>query len=144
MVQVRVIIVTSTTITTVTVTTATTRDTMIMMKTLLTMITLLPIIIMITNNDNTTRPRSNPDGIGITLGCVDWGSGARPSVVVKTYDGVHWERSHKETGIALESKEQDGSNGGGGGGAAGAAGGGGRSPSRGSVVSSYSEHDVEL
>jgi Ca2+-binding EF-hand superfamily protein len=72
-------------------------------------------------------PRSNPDGIGITLGCVNWGSGARPSVVVKKYDGIHWERSHKETNISEHSKVKDE-----------------RSPSRSSVISSWSEQDVEL
>ena len=48
-------------------------------------------------------PRSNPDGIGVTLGCVDWGSGERPSVIVKKYDGNHWERSWNETNISDES-----------------------------------------
>ena len=48
-------------------------------------------------------PRSNPDGIGVTLGCVDWGSGERPSVIVKKYDGIHWERSWNETNISRES-----------------------------------------
>ena len=48
-------------------------------------------------------PRSNPDGIGVTLGCVDWGSGERPSVIVKKYDGIHWERSWNETNISDES-----------------------------------------
>ena len=49
-------------------------------------------------------PRSNPNGIGITLDCVDWGSGERPGIVIKRYDGLNWERSHSETGIASESE----------------------------------------
>ena len=76
-------------------------------------------------------PRSNPDGYGITLGCVDWGSGARPSIVVKQYDGVHWQRSHAETNISAESKTERNP-------------GSSRSPSRTSVISSMSEYDVEL
>lgn len=49
-------------------------------------------------------PRSNPDGIGISLNCVDWGSGERPGITIKKYDGKNWEQSHKETNIASESE----------------------------------------
>ena len=49
-------------------------------------------------------PRSNPDGVAITLGCVDWGTGERPGIEIKRYDGLHWEQSHTETGIAAESQ----------------------------------------
>ena len=77
-------------------------------------------------------PRSNPDGYGITLGCVNWGSGARPSIMVKQYDGVHWQRSHAETNIGAESKKTERNPE------------SSRSPSRASVISSMSEDDVEL
>ena len=49
-------------------------------------------------------PRSNPDGIGVSLNCVDWGTGERPGITVKKYDGKDWERSHKKTNIASESE----------------------------------------
>uniref|UniRef100_A0A7S4J2W6 CENP-V/GFA domain-containing protein n=1 Tax=Odontella aurita TaxID=265563 RepID=A0A7S4J2W6_9STRA len=50
-------------------------------------------------------PRSNPDGVAITLRCADFGpEGEGPTVVVKKFDGVHWEESHAKTGIAAESK----------------------------------------
>ena len=49
-------------------------------------------------------PRSNPDGIGVSLSCVDWGTGERPSITIKKYDSQNWEQSHKETNIASESE----------------------------------------
>lgn len=75
-------------------------------------------------------PRSNPDGIGITLGCVDWGNGARPSISIEKFDGIHWDQSMNETNIREESKEYTV--------------GGTRSPSRGSTYSSHSADHVEL
>jgi hypothetical protein len=39
------------------------------------------------------RPRSNPDGIAITLNCIDWGEGEKPRVETKFFDGIHWEES---------------------------------------------------
>ena len=48
-------------------------------------------------------PRSNPDGFGVTLACVDWGEDGAPAVEVRFYDGVNWERSHAETGIAEQT-----------------------------------------
>ena len=52
-------------------------------------------------------PRSNPDGVAITLACVKFDTTNDPlSVVVKTYDGLNWEKSHKKSGIAGESKKK--------------------------------------
>mmetsp|Transcript_27066 Transcript_27066/g.64240 ORF Transcript_27066/g.64240 Transcript_27066/m.64240 type:complete len:157 (-) Transcript_27066:65-535(-) len=48
-------------------------------------------------------PRSNPDGFGVTLACVDWGDDGAPAVEVRNYDGVNWEKSHAETGIAEQT-----------------------------------------
>ncbi|EJK60892.1 hypothetical protein THAOC_18693, partial [Thalassiosira oceanica] len=47
--------------------------------------------------------RSNPDGFGVTLACVDWGDDGAPAVEVRNYDGVNWEKSHAETGIAEQT-----------------------------------------
>ncbi|KAL7469024.1 hypothetical protein ACHAXS_009268 [Conticribra weissflogii] len=58
-------------------------------------------------------PRSNPDGLGVTFPCVDWegkGGGGEstnkimPKVEMRKFDGVHWEESHKATGIADQTK----------------------------------------
>ena len=49
-------------------------------------------------------PRSNPDGFGITLGCIDFGENP-PEVIIKYYDGTNWEKSHSATGIAAQSKK---------------------------------------
>jgi hypothetical protein len=49
-------------------------------------------------------PRSNPDGVGITLACVNWAGGVKPVVTMKNIDGLHWEESVEESGIAAESK----------------------------------------
>ena len=51
-------------------------------------------------------PRSNPDGFGVTLACVDWGTDGAPDVEVRNYDGVNWEKSHAETGIAEQTASQ--------------------------------------
>jgi len=48
------------------------------------------------------HPRSNPDGVGVTLYCVDEGTIA--DVEIRKFDGQHWERSHAATGIAACSK----------------------------------------
>ncbi|CAH8381475.1 unnamed protein product [Eruca vesicaria subsp. sativa] len=48
-------------------------------------------------------PRSNPDGVSVTVKCVK--AGTLEHVEIRSYDGVNWERSHKETGIASSSKE---------------------------------------
>lgn len=43
------------------------------------------------------QPRSNPDGYGITIHCVDWSIGGKllppPKVVVNKFDGVNWEKT---------------------------------------------------
>jgi hypothetical protein len=40
-------------------------------------------------------PRSNPDGYGITIHCVDWTKGGTltppPPMTIHKFDGVHWE-----------------------------------------------------
>lgn len=38
-------------------------------------------------------PRSNPDGVAITLNCIDWGNDPKPDIVMQTFDGIHWEES---------------------------------------------------
>ncbi|KAG7609470.1 Mss4-like superfamily [Arabidopsis suecica] len=48
-------------------------------------------------------PRSNPDGVAVTVKCVK--SGTLAHIEVKSYDGQNWEMSHKKTGIASFSKE---------------------------------------
>jgi hypothetical protein len=42
------------------------------------------------------HPRSNPDGIAITIYCVDWTQGGTkeaPKIEFEYFDGVHWEES---------------------------------------------------
>ena len=51
-------------------------------------------------------PRSNPDGYAITLPCVDWGEDGPPEIEVRNFDGVHWEESHANTGIAKETAKR--------------------------------------
>ena len=48
------------------------------------------------------RPRSNQNGYAITYPCVDWGE-EPPPTEIKSFDGIHWERSHAETGISKET-----------------------------------------
>lgn len=48
-------------------------------------------------------PRSNPDGYGVTLKCVDFGDEAGPEIQIKTFNGVHWEESYNSTKIAKET-----------------------------------------
>lgn len=51
-------------------------------------------------------PRSNPDGVAITLACAKFDpTKTAPSVVMKKYDGLNWENSHEASGIANESKK---------------------------------------
>ena len=43
-------------------------------------------------------PRSNPDGIALTINCVDWtkgGSEPAPSIKIEKFDGRNWEESFK-------------------------------------------------
>ena len=49
-------------------------------------------------------PRSNPDGVGVTVGCVQWEGDKKPRILIKQYDGTRWEESHAATGIAAESE----------------------------------------
>jgi hypothetical protein len=47
-------------------------------------------------------PKSNPDGIAVTLPCVDFGNDS-PTVIVKKFDGIHWEESFASSNITSES-----------------------------------------
>jgi hypothetical protein len=50
-------------------------------------------------------PRSNPDGIAITLKCIDWGDvSSKPQVQLKTFDGINWEESYHASKITNQSK----------------------------------------
>ncbi|KAJ7964457.1 centromere protein V [Quillaja saponaria] len=49
-------------------------------------------------------PRSNPDGVAITLRCVD--PGTLTHVEIKKFDGRNWESSYNGTGISSCSKVQ--------------------------------------
>jgi hypothetical protein len=51
------------------------------------------------------RPKSNPDGYGITLKCVDWGDKAKPKVEIKTFDGQNWESCFASSDISGQSKK---------------------------------------
>ncbi|PIA29574.1 hypothetical protein AQUCO_05800009v1 [Aquilegia coerulea] len=44
-------------------------------------------------------PRSNPDGIAVTLACVD--PGTLTHVEIKHFDGKNWETSYQHSSIAL-------------------------------------------
>mmetsp|Transcript_6292 Transcript_6292/g.7974 ORF Transcript_6292/g.7974 Transcript_6292/m.7974 type:complete len:150 (-) Transcript_6292:133-582(-) len=46
------------------------------------------------------RPRSNPNGVAITLRCIDWGDREKPSVEIKLFDGIHWEESFAASKIS--------------------------------------------
>lgn len=47
-------------------------------------------------------PRSNPDGVSVTFGCVD--PGTITHVEIKDFDGKNWENSYNTSGIASCSK----------------------------------------
>ena len=47
------------------------------------------------------HPRSNPDGIAVTVACIHPGTVA--AVEVRPFDGRHWEQAHAATGIAAHS-----------------------------------------
>ncbi|PKU79030.1 hypothetical protein MA16_Dca000374 [Dendrobium catenatum] len=47
-------------------------------------------------------PRSNPDGIAVTVKCVD--DGTISNVEVKLFDGGNWEKSYEQSSIAALSK----------------------------------------
>ena len=49
------------------------------------------------------HPRSNPDGVAVTVHCLDPGSVS--SVEVRKFDGTDWAGSYAATGIAACSKK---------------------------------------
>lgn len=53
------------------------------------------------------RPRSNPDGYGITLKCVDWGKdeSGKPQVELRRFNGINWEKQYAESDIVNLSKK---------------------------------------
>ncbi|KAJ3677432.1 hypothetical protein LUZ60_003156 [Juncus effusus] len=48
-------------------------------------------------------PRSNPDGIAVTVNCVDLGTIC--DVEIRSFDGINWEKSFAESSISAFSKE---------------------------------------
>ena len=51
------------------------------------------------------NPKSNPDGVAITLKCIDWEDGKKPEVEIKTFDGINWEESYAASKICEQSKQ---------------------------------------
>ena len=53
-------------------------------------------------------PRSNPDGIGLTVPCIDWGSSCDvpPKIEYNSFDGQNWEEQIKSSKIVDESKSK--------------------------------------
>ena len=50
-------------------------------------------------------PRSNPEGFGVSVHCLDRGElSMEDDVEVCSFDGRNWEQSHAATGIATETK----------------------------------------
>ncbi|OVA12170.1 Glutathione-dependent formaldehyde-activating enzyme/centromere protein V [Macleaya cordata] len=47
-------------------------------------------------------PRSNPDGVAVTVNCVD--TGTLTHVEIKHFDGRNWENSYDQSSIASQSK----------------------------------------
>ena len=52
-------------------------------------------------------PRSNPDGVAITYACATFAKDDTPQIEKCHYDGINWEKSHAESGISKESKEEE-------------------------------------
>ena len=52
------------------------------------------------------RPRSNPDGYGITLKCIDWGDDKdkKPRIEIRMFDGQNWEEQFATSDISNCSK----------------------------------------
>ena len=52
------------------------------------------------------RPKSNPDGYGIKLKCIDWGNhdAGKPNVEIRKFNGKNWDESFVSTGISEQSK----------------------------------------
>ncbi len=53
------------------------------------------------------NPRSNPDGVAVTLKCIDWGDGEKPRIDIKFFDGIHWEESFAASKISAESENKE-------------------------------------
>jgi len=53
------------------------------------------------------RPRSNPDGYGITYMCIDLEAkgDAKPEVEIREFDGENWEECFKTSEIKHQSKK---------------------------------------
>ncbi|XP_077236015.1 carbon-sulfur lyase [Tasmannia lanceolata] len=49
-------------------------------------------------------PRSNPDGVSVSVACVDPGTLA--DVEIKHFDGRNWEKSYEQSSIASHSKSK--------------------------------------
>jgi len=54
------------------------------------------------------RPRSNPDGYGITLMCIDVNEKGddKPQVEIRDFDGQNWEHFYETSGISDQSKKK--------------------------------------
>jgi hypothetical protein len=50
------------------------------------------------------QPRSNPDGIGLTVHCIDWGTTTKPKMELNTFNGQNWEEQIQSSKIVHESK----------------------------------------
>ncbi|KAK1307590.1 hypothetical protein QJS10_CPA09g00377 [Acorus calamus] len=50
-------------------------------------------------------PRSNPDGVAVTINCVDHGT--LTHVEIRHFDGRNWEKSYDQTGITSFSKPDE-------------------------------------
>ncbi len=52
-------------------------------------------------------PRSNPDGIALTLNCIDWGEiHTKPNIEIRKYDGLNWEKAFGATNITEQSHQK--------------------------------------
>lgn len=51
------------------------------------------------------RPKSNPDGYGVTLKCIDWGDKTKPKVEIKQFDGQNWLSCFASSNISELSKK---------------------------------------
>lgn len=55
------------------------------------------------------RPRSNPDGIALTLQCVDWTDGGtkeKPEIEIKQFEGTDWEGTIKRINTAITGQSK--------------------------------------
>ncbi|KAJ7557724.1 hypothetical protein O6H91_04G007000 [Diphasiastrum complanatum] len=50
-------------------------------------------------------PRSNPDGVAVTVGCID--PGTIDIAEIREFDGQNWENFYGSSGIAEFSKSED-------------------------------------